>query len=130
MSGKFIDTVANTEPKNRRGVSTSEGFSSDELSNPERLGDIIKSLSDRISSLEGNKPNNYIDIKKSVTSGDRVSIDHNFGSPARFYVVSWTGSTAPRFDEATTAPLSTNDNIQLIATCTGTVILRVEKSQW
>lgn len=92
------------------------------------LKDLLKGILVRLSILESKVPQDAIEFERTVASGDTIYLAHHFNSPVRWYVVWWEASSTdtPAFRIVS----KTDNSIALYCNCTGTVVVRVEKSQY
>lgn len=121
--------------KSRRAPSQSDHVATDDVTKPERLVDVLRSVMRRLSAVESLSPRSWLEFELDVdATGTTVyALNHAFGGPVRYWVTHW-GTTASgttptvgpclRFDST-----STSSTLALTSTVAGRAVIRVESAE-
>ena len=117
----------------RRSITASNGAQESEVSDPTKLAEILRKLSQRVERLEAASAPNAVEFEVVVsTAGATVSLAHNFAGPIRWYVVQWMMTAA---GVAPTAGVglaqdstSTADTLVLKSYVAGRAVVRIERA--
>lgn len=120
--------------KARRYSNAVSSIYDESLKDTQKLGEILRGIVNRLTSVEARTPPEAVEIEKVVSAGGAVTeFTHNFKCPVRWYVVDWAKSSAAT---PTTAPIlvrnqdtSTEDVLVLSSYTAGKVVLRIEPAQ-
>ena len=124
---KFVDR-SGVLAKARRFVSGLRNLGED-VSEPSKLAELFRDAFRKIAELEAKSAPEGTEFEVVVsTAGATVTLQHDFDSAVRWYVVDWKGGSAGPSLVRTTA--STTKNLVLASYVAGTAIVRVEPSQY
>lgn len=121
-----------TLQKARRFVSGSTNIQQDEVKDPTRLAEVLRSVLKRLSDIEVTQPSEAMEFEVEVSPSAQCILNHNMHSGVRFYCVYWTHSSIPGSANPTNTfsawadPSSTMDTLVLNCLTTGRAVIRVE----
>lgn len=131
--GAFI-SLQGTTGKGRRQVAQAQSFNVTEVTEPDRLTDLLRKLERRVSELEARQVPDYAEYEVNLgTAAALTKLTHGFNCPVRFSVVHWTKVTGGAYPTA--APVlvvddtSTDSVLVLRSHVAGRAVIRVERSQ-
>ena len=126
---KFYDINGNT-PTNKRFSVKEDNLTSQDLSSPETLAEVVRRLSNRVRELEATLPPGSVEYEEDWTAGEEYTYNHGLGSANVRYFVTFlqqssddSGGTVPKYISAT------DNQLVVEARVTGRVIFRIEPSQ-
>ncbi len=127
MAAKFVDANGNT-PKSTVAPAGAPLSPNDDISTN------LSKMADRLRKLEENAPPTYMEQEFVLPNATYTfTISHNFDAPVRWFVASWRRSSPvnPIIAEAPTTDVRKSDmnNLVLISTVPGTVVIRVEAAK-
>lgn len=86
---KFID-VSGVMQRARRYVSGSDNVQDEQVKDPVKLGEILRSIMRRVSAVEATVPPEPMEFEVNVgSSGALTTLTHNFGQNVRYFVTDW-----------------------------------------
>lgn len=118
--------------KVRRYVSGGANVSDEEVKDPVKLAEIIRTLTARVTALEARTAPESAEFEVEVGSlGAITRITHGFNSPVRFYVTYWIqkrdGSTSPTGAPALVVDSSSTLNVLALKSfLVGRAVIRIE----
>ncbi len=127
---RFV-TADGVVQKSKRFVGSGGAVQDEDVKNPAKLAEVIRQLQKRVEGLEVVTPPEPIEFEVNVGMGGAITtLYHNFNSPVRWYVVSWSPIDAtawptdhPRLVRSHT---STSQILFLRSYVPGKAIIRVE----
>lgn len=112
-----------------RNVSGTDNLREEDLKEPRKIVDLIRSILVRIAGLEAKSAPEASEFVFTSVAGQSFTINHNYGCNVRYYLVHWESpinqQTALRYQST-----STPNQLVLLASASGTGILRIEPSQY
>lgn len=124
---RFVD-LNGVLGKARRAFSGSDNLSESDVQDPRKLAELLRAAMRRIAALEANAQPDAVEFEIDATMGSTSLLQHGFGCPVRYWVVSWVGSGGPQFYVNTSQ--TTSDVLALSTAVSGRAIVRVEASQF
>lgn len=128
---KFIDILGAIR-RGTRFVSGTDNLQADEIKSDDKLAEILRRFSRRITNVEYQVPPEPTEFEVSITSGTSFTLTHGFNCPVRYYITSWvvaSGSTYVLGLSVDTANTDSN-KLTLKPDNSGRAIIRVEPSQY
>lgn len=125
---KFFNSSGSQTSRRQASSQTSTG----DLSEVQKLIDVVKSILTRLSVLESNSTPEATEFEFDVVNGTKISLPHYYNSNVRYWVTWWTPTVndAPNFSAFINSATGTNSNVLVLTPkCTGHAVIRVEKSQ-
>ena len=115
--------------KGRGRPSSGSQYSSKDVSDPDTVAQALSDINSRISSIESGIDTDVIEFDIAVPATGTVSLEHGFGCPIRWSVVSWKRNTnAGYWNLSEVNASSTVNTLVLTSKVSGQAIIRVEKS--
>ncbi len=128
---RFV-TIGGLIAKARRFLNSSASVHDDDVTEPKKLGEILRNIIRRVSDLESRVAPEAVEFEVAVsTAGALVSLNHGLSAPVRWWVTVWTRPVAAGA-YPTTAPIlvqdaSTTPDILVLKSYTaGRAVVRVE----
>lgn len=106
---------------------TSEADDSD----PQKLSELVKKLSDRIHELESKVPPDSVEFEVDVPNlAQKVYLRHDFNCPVRWYVTAWRANGTVGGHSLCEDSESTENVLVIRSNQTGRAVIRIEPSQF
>lgn len=118
--------------KARRRLSSSASVQDADVTDPQKLAEILRSTLLRLSELEAKSPPEWVEFETATsTGGALIRLNHGFGSPVRWWATAWTrpvgGGAYPTTDhDLVQDALSDTNTLVLRSYTAGRVVIRIE----